>query len=583
MAAPRPLILALAAVVVPPAVAPPLALLIAVLGIDMNGGVALGLTGLSVVAGAGLAVLLHRHLPSPGPGASDRTLAGTTPVVLAGIITMLVWTWSRPVLDWDGLYYHVPAVQGWWHAGGVRWIENTADLPFVNGYPMALEVLGYLGVHLFGHDRWLDAWNVILWPAAAVGLATTARLWGARPAWAALAGLSFLLVPGWMLGSQVAYVDAGFASAMAAFVAATVWRLQRNDHVASALLWGAAGGLAAGTKGTGILLAGLATGLLVIDLFRRPPAQRASATRALLIGGLLLVAIGGVWPVRALVHTGNPIHPVQLVIGAKVVAPGVDAHAAADLSLPDSLAELPEPIRPIAVWARPFTPIVSYDQPEGLGPMWTLGAVPGLLFLLWTGRRRLDVVGPIALLVLGLLVQPAPWWSRLTLWIAAFGLPAFAVMGSRLTEANVSVARRRAARLAVVLVMVAAAWSTADAARRTVAKPIGTDAIAHYFPALREHPDWTDFASAPRIARSDWGRLGTLMGGALASPIGARDVIRVDGPATIPADVDWWIWDVSGTRTPPDDLPGWRVTDAPRAGFVLLQRNPHRETSTETP
>ena len=26
----------------------------------------------------------------------------------------LAWlTWLRPVFDWDGLYYHVPAIHGW--------------------------------------------------------------------------------------------------------------------------------------------------------------------------------------------------------------------------------------------------------------------------------------------------------------------------------------------------------------------------------------------------------------------------------------------------------------------------------------
>jgi len=569
---PRSLVVALAVTTVPVALAPAVSVLISVLGVHVTAAVATGILAVSLLGGISLGLRLHRELPSPPTGVSERRTAWALLPVTLVASAVLALTWSRPVLDWDGLYYHVPAIQGWFHAGGVHWIENSTDVPFVNGYPMAMEVLGYLGVLIFGHDRWLDAWNVVLWPTAVAGLALTARLWGARSLWPAVAGASFLLVPAWMLGSTIAYVDAGFAAAMAAFVAATVWRLQRNDHLASALLWGAAGGLAAAAKGTGLVLAVFGGGLLLVDLALRPARQRKSAVRALVLGVAVLVAIGGVWPARSLVHSGNPIHPVELKIGAKVVGEGVDAHVTANHSMPERLRDLPAPMRPVAVWARPFMPVDRYDQAEGLGPLWTLGALPGLLFVLWTGRRRLDIVGPIALVALGLAAQPGPWWARLSLWITAVGLPAFAVLASHLTNRRLPRPRRLAGAVAVGFVLLSAGWITGGSLLREQRRPHAADAFTQYFSELVAHPAWSEFLDAPRVARTSWGRFGTLMGGALASPIGARELVHVQEPQDVPSDVDWWIWDLGATEASPEDLASWEIVDRPRSGFVLLHR-----------
>jgi len=567
----RRTVTALTVAVAWPAFLPPLTLLLSWLHVPIPPVAAGGI----VVSGLAMAVLLARAAArgtDPSARRVDPHVAGAVLLVGAVAVHHLVLTWQRPVLDWDGLYYHLPAVHGWLRADRVVWIEGTDDVPFVNGYPMALETMGLLLVRLLDHGRWLDALNLILWPAGALGLAATARAWGARRPWPAVAAVSFLSVPAWHLGSTTAYVDVGLAAATCAFVAVTVWRLRGIDHAGVALLWGAAAGLTASVKGTGLLIAALGVVLLVVDLTRRAPDRRPAALRALTLGVAVLVLVGGLWPARALVHAGNPVHPVELRLGAKVLAPGTDAHAAAALSTPADLADVPAPLHPLAIWARPFRAVEVYDQAEGLGPVWTLGALPALLVLVLT-RRRLEVLGPVALGLALLLAQPAPWWSRLTLWMLALGLPALAAVASR-SRGRIS---GRLVPAAAVVVLLAGAITSVGAVRADLARgrtPDGyLDSIEFYFPELAAHPRLDEALAADAIGRSRWSRQGSLLGGALAQPVGARAVVRVDDPRDAPSDLRWILWDVTAAGDPPPPgVSAWRPVGPPRNGFLLLVR-----------
>ena len=568
--APRALTTALAFTVVAASTLPALVLSVSMTGFAVGTVTAALLTLTSLLLGGLAARAVTRTLPPSGRVAPPEAIAAA--ILIAIVAAWHLWVaWQRPVIDWDGLYYHVPALHGWLREGRVSWLRGIDDVPFVNGYPMALEVMGFVMVRLLDHDRWIDALNLLLWPVGALGAAFTAHVWGARRPWPAVAAVSFLAVPAWMVGSGTGYVDAGLASATCALVGLTAWRLQRVDHVPAAVVWGAAAGLVMGVKGTGILLAGVALVVLAVDALRRDASARRRAVRALALGAVVMTLTGGLWPARATWHTGNPIHPVQLRLGAKVLAPGTDAHAAAELSRPAELDPLPGFARPLVVWAWPFDPMRGYDRPDGLGPVWTLVALPSLLVLAWTGRRRREVIGALAVGAIVFAAQPAPWWSRLTLWVLAFGLPAFAAVVSRAAWARPFVVG------ATTLVLLGgaglSAWSLAIESDRGRADGRYVSAAEYYFGELAAHPDWPAVSDAPAVARSDWGRVGSLLGGVLAQPAGRRAIHRIDHPRDVPPDVDWIVWDLEGAGALPGDIGHeWTVRGHPRDGFVLLRR-----------
>jgi hypothetical protein len=83
----------------------------------------------------------------------------------------------------------------------------------------------------------------------------------------------------------------------------------------------------------------------------------------------------------------------------------------------------------------------------------------------------------------------------------------------------------------------------------------------YMFPGFDKVQVFEEFTRARRIARSVWGRMGTLMGGVLAQPLGARE-IHVLPAAPSGADlvhlreagISWVIWDVIGAGEVPQLL-----------------------------
>jgi hypothetical protein len=292
-----------------------------------------------------------------------------------------------------------------------------------------------------------------------------------------------------------------------------------------------------------------------------------------------VLAVGGYWYVRAAVKTSNPIHPVQLRIGGKVLKQGYDPRIFLTDNMPEWLADYPPALRLPVSWLQLDAPIHGYAPTGGMGYSWIFACVPAMaamVLLSWRRRNRLVARKFAALAVLSLallVVQPSPWWARLTVWLYILGAPCLAVV---LME--IAGSRRPIARLVAVICLLAASGVTIWESQRTLAlerdtgrpmAPGGT--VATYmatsefvFPGLQTTPGYDRFCAAGAIARNDWSRLGTLLGGVLAMPLGTRE-IRVL-PATVAASdveamrragVDWVCWDgVVAGEVPP------AVTDA---------------------
>ncbi len=463
--------------------------------------------------------------------------------------------WNRPVYDWDGLYYHLPALSGWVEAGRVTWLEGLADIPFANGYPMGSEVLGFVVHQLTGQSQWVDATTLLFWPLGLFALFLLCRQVGASEAWSWFAAGLSGQIPVFVALSTTTYVDATFAiTGWVAVAAALRWsRLQSRASGWDALLLGAALGLCVGTKGLGWLLVILLLVWLIGSWFR----SRMEAPQMVLqlsLGMAALLAVGGYWPARNIVHTGNPLHPIELRVGEKVLVEGYSPHAMVEQDLPPSWRAWPAVLRPVKSWVTFDSRRMGHNAVGGLGLLWIGWGLPSLVWL--TIRRPRIPSWPPGLVLVALVflvAQPGNWWSRFSLWLHAIGLPAAAlatsvVGGSRL---------RRACEVAVVVIFVAAVVETEGALRweqRQGRDPeLGAycSSFDYYFPRFTETVFAADFLSAEHIARSSWGRMGTLFGGALALPLGQRRLTRLDSPLD-PSDlprlrargIGWVVWDV---------------------------------------
>jgi hypothetical protein len=511
--------------------------------------------------------------------AGARVLAGAA-VLWAASLWGRLWilAYHRPPYDWDGLYYHIPAIHEWVARGHIEFLDGFPDLPFVN-YPMAVEANTFLMYEAHRSSRLVDASNLWYWPMAFFAVVVVADRLGVRGAWPWLAGALLAGAP-LLVGQSVScYVDAGFAASVMAGIAASTLFVFPGREGASRLwlgvLWGASLGLVLGAKGTGVVLAPVVV-LAVLGVVSVREAPRREALRAWGAGLVVALAVGGYWYVRNAYNTGNPLYPIQLKLGARVLRPGYDPSDLTRAQLPDWLAQVPAPLRVPFAWLQRDAPIQGYDPIGGLGYLWPVAELPAVIVLLALGLRRgsdpgrgrLFFVAGVCFLLLA--VQPAPWWARFTLWLHVLGLP-FLALGLARVSAGRTLSRRALALAVAGLVVALAVWESERAlsletARGRASGVEGThesgylSTLEMLFPGMAEAEGFDRLLNAAKIARSSWGRLGVLLGGALAMPLEKRQIEYLAEPTPEEiarlrsAGVRWVIWDVLGAGEVPRAL-----------------------------
>lgn len=547
------------------------------LGLTLGRGAATAYAAISLLAAA-LFGLSYRDEAADGrrPGSTGGLSGGllrlTTAVALGW--TALVWIrlWllaaRRAPYDWDGLYYHLPAIHEWAVAGRVAWLTSPPDVPFVN-YPLGVEATTFLLHRLHGAESLLNAGNLWYWPLAVLAVVVIAGRLGASAAWAWLAGALVSSSPVLVAQSLTCYTDPAFAATVLASLAATMLVLfpAGGSRAGPWVLWGAALGLMAGAKGSGVPFALIDAVLVVAVLAWRERGAVARRWPQLLLAAGAALATGGYWYLRNALLTGNPVHPIQVAIGHKVVFPGYDHVQFSEANLPAWLAAYPAWLRMPVSWLQLDAPIHGYAPTGGLGYLWLVACVPAIAVMaVLVARRRRDRFAAEYLFLAGLVVlllgaQTSSWWARFTVWLIGLGLPALVVLLQRAQAA----ARAGLARVLVIVVAMGcvalAGWET----NRTLALeqqegrlPASGGGRADYrtslqyiFPGLDRTPGLDRFLAADTIGRTRWGRLGTLMGGVLSQPPGRRRLVVLPprpGPADLAAlraaGATWLVWDL---------------------------------------
>jgi hypothetical protein len=530
------------------------------------------------------------------------TLLGGAAVAWAAWAWIELWILARlrPPYDWDGLYYHIPAIHEWVMAGRVFFLDGLPDIPFVN-FPMGVELSVMFVHHLTGASWVVNACNLWYWPLAFLSLVVIASRLGANGVWPWVAGALLTGAPVFVSQSVSCYIDPGFAAAVMASLAAAgafVFDEGRPRRWTPVLL-GMAAGLVLGSKGTGLPFAVV---LIAVSAIGAAWTTGATAWRRWLprvcVVALVASAVGGYWYARNAAVTGNPVYPIQIKFGEKVIKEGWDHVQFNEANMPPWLERHRPGVRTLVSWLQSDAPISGYAPIGGMGYVWLAAALPAL-FYLWVLVARRRYPGPrrefvfITVLALCLLaVQPAPWWSRFTVWLHGLGLPCIAVAAS-----HAMVSWRRSLWHSVTLALAAAAiglaiWESGrtldlewDDGRTTEAVGIRArfeSSLDYILPGMADAPGFDRFLAARAIARSPWERYGTLLGGILAMPLDRRDITVLpmtpapsDVTALRAAGIEWVIWDAVAAGEPPPALTGAATehhtfNPAPDVNFHIL-------------
>jgi hypothetical protein len=403
--------------------------LLSVLGARPLGSrvLSLSLLALGLLAGA----LVFWRAPS-AQAASERSRHQTTDAVerigtlaLAGgllaSLAVLVFALLLPVGAYDALGYRLPAVAQWLDAGAVSWVSG--DDPLRNGYPLGLEVIAALLFRGFDSPRAVDAPAIVLVLAGAASLIGYARELGVSRGAARLAGGLFLLVPMHLLNAPSGYADAAFAGALVVLLVAA-GRMSSTPLLSrwQAADLGCAAALVIALKPHGFALAGL----VLLGAFGVRARSHGAWSSLRVLAQVSALALPGLFfALRNVVRTRNPLYPLEVRIGSRVLLEGeasLEGILTPDYNVPRELLNVPHVLRPLWVWLQPHGPATSFDDRlAGFGYAFVLLGLPALVWLLVSGRKLGALRGGLGLVLaltgLCWLIQPMAFWPRFSSWI----------------------------------------------------------------------------------------------------------------------------------------------------------------------
>lgn len=376
------------------------------------------------------------HLPATARALTAFLSAGG----LAAFAAPLVATIHLPIVAYDAIAYRLPVIAAWLDVGRVAWVQTDDQVR--NGYPLGQEAVSAVVAAAAGSFRFAGATSFVYVAGGALGIWLLADHVGVRPALSRAAAAVFLLVPMVVLNAPSGYADAAFAGATVALLCSAAIFSERADPPRwSSVLVGMAVAHVLALKGTGVAIVAVAA---IGVLARIGPALTGSMAPPLALSAAL-AAPGAFWLARNVVHTGNPLWPVELHVLGHTFR-GVGSMAAVldvEHNMPAEFRSIGEGARVIRSWLELGGPAHDFDQrTAGLGLAWPLVALPAAAFVVTGAVRKIarpgasNVVFVLVLTALCFAVQPLRWWPRYTIWVWGAGALALALSAEWLARAK---------------------------------------------------------------------------------------------------------------------------------------------------
>jgi hypothetical protein len=377
------------------------------------------ITKLAMFEGAVLlvAAILARGRSAQSTAARGEREGGSLPMfikVCIAVMAISYFVFAANILTGfplgsDALIYHLPLA--------TRWLQNgSLALPASGAWQFSMPGNAEIGMMVLLGSGTQGAVAIANWvPAAILALSTyllCMRMSGSRTA-AIAASLIVFSIP--MVEAQAfsAYVDLlGTAGILASVTFALSVKGGAASPATLLFLSGLACGISIGTKPVYYLYAVFCSALIGRALWEASRAQKPKLWKwgSLVIVGLLLPS--AFWFGRALQQTGNPVYPIQLRVGNRVVLRG---YAPSQITEPEF--ELNFVHHPRQWVAYPWTEWksltgylrVPYGEGDGLGGAFAAFVPLGILFFVVKCFRGAVPRERLALLF-GFLLLVGAWW-----------------------------------------------------------------------------------------------------------------------------------------------------------------------------
>ena len=391
----------------------------------------------TVVAGALVALAVATRLtagsPTPevvsaqapdAPRISWITAIAALAAVATYVITFTVHASTEALSSTDALNFHLPHSAHWIQTGSLWHIDNIAPKWAFGHYPNNGDMFQLATILPWHNDALVRFVGTPFLGLAGLGVYAAAREVGAqRPASATFAVLAISLPTSLTVALDFGVTDTQMLAAFAAGVLFLL-RYARTRERSDLVLAGLGLGIALGTKWYGVSTVPV---VLLVWLVARALArhQRKEIARDTLLVSGVIAAAGGIWLVRNLVLSGNPVFPVKIApLGVTIFdAPPDPVREEFGFALTHYLLDTD-------VWTT-LRPLL--ERSFGFGAiLLILSAVAVLLLALRPGRRDPRVAAVAAAALLCLAVYAATPYSAmgpegrpiLAAAAARYGMPA---------------------------------------------------------------------------------------------------------------------------------------------------------------
>ena len=423
------------------------------------------LTALGVIAAAIFVAAFRQRPAEPGPDTPltrfDRSIVLT--LMLAGACTLIV-AMAAPPNHWDAMTYHMARVAQWYDHGTVAFYPTPIDRQLWQ--PPFAEYIILVGYAMLGGLDYLA--NVPQWIAylgVAVAAMEIARLLGASRSLQLVAAAVVMTTPIVVLESSSAQNDllAALWLSIAAYFALSEF-IAPKGRMVDASLFGAAFGLAIGTKGTALPI-GLPWLLVFLAALR--PAGIRTGVRQAALAALTILALNAGQYARNLDAFDNPLGPTDtqgilrpaslapLVVVSNLAAnasihlgtPSTRVNAAADRAFAGAHTAAGLDLNQLYPYFGKFRVVPwSNDEGQAGNPLQFLLGIAGFAIAVgtWRGvrreRRAMILALAAGILLVGMTIRWQPFNGRLHLPLFVLGAPCIALLLGRLRRPWLQVA-----------------------------------------------------------------------------------------------------------------------------------------------
>ncbi|KPK03057.1 MAG: hypothetical protein AMK71_00145 [Nitrospira bacterium SG8_35_4] len=382
---------------------------------------------------------------------NDFFLACIFCLTVISICWMIFLGYLFPSYTWDALWYHLPIVGYIMQDGAIRDIANHSFInQWINMFPKNIELLFLWNIIFLDSDIIVDLTQLTFTIIGIVSVYSIAMKLGIQRNYALYASLLFFFTPIMVLQSTTNYVDVAIAVLFIIAVNFIIRNYRKSQsgnraeggvkeqRVYALCLAGLATGILLGSKSSGPLFVGILSLVIMIqELTARAGSlkavtmnQNSVLTKSLKLYVLYflvpLLLLGSYWYMKNWIVNSNPVYPMQISVFGTTIFKGL--YKGIVEPPPEIINRLSYVTRPLYVWLENIQYYLYDSRLGGLGPIWFILFLPGILFsiLYSLAKKKYDFLLVSAIFIFTFLLYPRNWTPRYVIFIVGFGALSFA-------------------------------------------------------------------------------------------------------------------------------------------------------------